>query len=94
MNKLLILAIAALCFLTPLTAQDLSEIYEKVSPSVVAIFTEEKTIMTTKNNETESVTSNGLGTGFMISELPQRQMHLPGTGWPRLRWEDRALPEQ
>jgi serine protease Do len=68
MNKLLIFTIVSLCFLLPLSAQDLSEIYEKVSPSVVAIFTEEKTIVTTSGNDTQSVTQNGLGSGFMISD--------------------------
>jgi serine protease Do len=68
MNKLLIFALVSLCFLVPSNAQDLSEIYEKVSPSVVAIFTEEKTIITTENNDTQSVTNSGLGSGFMISD--------------------------
>ena len=68
MNKLLFFALFSFCFLLPLSAQDLSEIYEKVSPSVVAIFTEEKTIVTTRNNDTQTVTQNGLGSGFMISD--------------------------
>jgi serine protease Do len=68
MNKLLISAIVFLCVLLPLSAQDLSEIYEKVSPSVVAIFTEEKTIMTTESNDTKFVTNSGFGSGFMISD--------------------------
>jgi serine protease Do len=68
MNKLQYFAIFSLLFLLPLSAQDLSDIYEKVSPAVVAIFTEEKTIRTTKNNDTQSETNSGLGSGFMISD--------------------------
>ena len=68
MNKLQAFAIVSLCFILPVKSQDLSKIYEQVSPSVVAIFTEEKTIVTTSNNETKSVTESGLGSGFMISD--------------------------
>ncbi len=48
-------------------AQDLSQIYEGVSPAVVAIFTEEYGLTTNSDNKTMTVTTNGLGSGFMIS---------------------------
>ncbi|MEC3906786.1 trypsin-like peptidase domain-containing protein [Tamlana sp. 2201CG12-4] len=50
-----------------LNAQDISKIYEKVSPAVVAIITKENTIVTTASNTSERVSSNGLGSGFMVS---------------------------
>ncbi len=68
MKRLIRLPLLFLLFTLGSSAQDLSEIYEKVSPSVVAIFTEEKTIVTTSNNDTQTVTQNGLGSGFMISD--------------------------
>ncbi|WP_298902599.1 trypsin-like peptidase domain-containing protein [uncultured Psychroserpens sp.] len=50
-----------------LNAQDLSKIYERVSPAVVAILTQEKTITTNQTNNSQKVSTNGLGSGFMIS---------------------------
>ncbi|MFY0601627.1 MAG: trypsin-like peptidase domain-containing protein [Cyclobacteriaceae bacterium] len=54
-------------FSQTLFAQDLSAIYEKVSPAVVIILTEEKKIATSeeKSNYTHDA---GLGSGFMISD--------------------------
>jgi len=49
-------------------AQDLSALYEQVSPAVVVIYTSEKKIATTANNTTQMVTQDGLGSGFMISD--------------------------
>jgi serine protease Do len=49
-------------------SQDLSSLYEKVSPAVVVIFTTEKDIVTTANNQTMKVDQNGLGSGFMIAD--------------------------
>ncbi|WP_282043622.1 S1C family serine protease [Winogradskyella flava] len=68
MIKFTVYSIFYLLFSLTICAQDLSEVYEKVSPSVVAIFTEEKTVVTAKNNGTQTVTKNGLGSGFMISD--------------------------
>ncbi len=48
-------------------AQDLSSVYEKVNPAVVVILTEEKEIVN-QGNTTKTVTSNGLGSGFLISD--------------------------
>jgi len=56
-------------FLATLTvqSQDLSEIYEKVNPAVVEILTEEKVLI--NNGDTnQTMTTGGLGSGFMISE--------------------------
>lgn len=66
MNKILLL----LCITgtTLLQAQDISKIYEKVSPSVVAIITEENTIVTTESNDSQRVSSNGLGSGFLVTD--------------------------
>ncbi|WP_298754578.1 trypsin-like peptidase domain-containing protein [uncultured Psychroserpens sp.] len=50
-----------------LNAQDLSKIYEQVSPAVVAIFTQENTITTNQANTSQKVSTSGLGSGFMIS---------------------------
>lgn len=50
-----------------INAQDLSGLYEKVNPSVVVILTEEKDIVNV-GNTTKTVTANGLGSGFLISE--------------------------
>jgi serine protease Do len=49
-------------------AQDLSELYEKVSPAIVVIYTSEKNLAPAKNNTTQMVTQEGLGSGFMISD--------------------------
>lgn len=50
-----------------LNAQDLSSLYERVSPAVVAIYTQENSIVTSPNNVTQTVTNSGLGSGFMVS---------------------------
>ncbi|MFL0352643.1 trypsin-like peptidase domain-containing protein [Xanthomarina sp. GH4-25] len=49
-------------------AQDLSEIYKKVSPAVVIIFTSEKEVVSSEISKTNVVTKEGLGSGFMISD--------------------------
>ncbi len=46
--------------------QDLTEIYKKVNPAVVVIFTEEQNLETAGITK-KMVTSQGLGSGFMIS---------------------------
>lgn len=51
-----------------ITAQDLSEVYEKVSPAVVAIYTQKGEFTTNVENETVKVTQNSLGSGFMITD--------------------------
>ncbi|MFK5879927.1 MAG: trypsin-like peptidase domain-containing protein, partial [Flavobacteriaceae bacterium] len=48
-------------------SQDLSKIYEKVNPAVVEIITEEKVIVN-NGSTTQTGTSSGLGSGFMISD--------------------------
>ncbi len=48
-------------------SQDLSKIYEKVNPAVVEIITEEKVIVN-NGSTTQTGTSNGLGSGFLISD--------------------------
>lgn len=50
-----------------LNAQDLSNIYSKVNPAVVVIYTQEHSIVTNGNNESEQITTNSLGSGFLIS---------------------------
>ena len=67
MKKYASLFIVFLVSSISLFAQDLSEIYEQVSPAVVAIFTEEKTVQSDANNDTQIITKNGLGSGFMVS---------------------------
>lgn len=47
-------------------AQDLSKIYEKVSPAVVVIFTTENSI-STEAGVNKKTTGKGLGSGFLIS---------------------------
>lgn len=58
-----------LCLLLTLksNSQDLSAIFEKVSPAVVAIHTEESSIITSPSSNSEKVTNKGLGSGFLIS---------------------------
>lgn len=65
MNKLLLF----FCIISSaaVQAQDISKVYEKVSPAVVAIITEENNIVTTGPNDYERVNSNGLGSGFMVT---------------------------
>ncbi len=48
-------------------AQDLSELYEKVNPSVVVILTEEKSLQQV-GGYSQIVSSEGLGSGFLISK--------------------------
>jgi len=48
-------------------SQDLSEIYKKVNPAVVEIITEEKVIVN-NGSTTQTGTSSGLGSGFLISD--------------------------
>ncbi|WP_223034393.1 S1C family serine protease [Hanstruepera marina] len=55
-------------FTTTLAAQDLSEIYNKVSPAVVVIYTSEQQIVPDSNHISHKVSQNGLGSGFMISD--------------------------
>jgi serine protease Do len=62
-----ILLIILLCNLFA-TAQDLSELYEKVSPAVVVILTQQKELIQTSNNTSRMVDQDGLGSGFMISD--------------------------
>ena len=50
-----------------LSAQDLSTLYEKVSPSVVVIETEKQEIESAEGTSVK-VTVGGLGTGFLISD--------------------------
>jgi serine protease Do len=65
-KTILMFTIWALFFMS-LAAQDLSSIYEKVSPAVVAIYTQENNIVTSPNNVSQTITSSGLGSGFMVS---------------------------
>ena len=59
-----------LFFLTVLSlspkAQNLSQVYAKVNPAVVVILTEEKAVVGS-GLKTQTVTSAGLGSGFLIS---------------------------
>ncbi|WKK64614.1 S1C family serine protease [Lutimonas zeaxanthinifaciens] len=48
-------------------AQSLSELYEKVNPAIVVILTEQKELVSS-GKMTQTVTSGGLGSGFMISD--------------------------
>lgn len=64
--KYLILSLLFLATLS-IQSQDLSKIYEKVNPAVVEILTEQKDIVNI-GSETKTVTSGGLGSGFMISD--------------------------
>lgn len=52
---------------TSAKAQDLSALYEKVKPAVVVIYTEERKLQR-QGNTTAMVNSQGLGSGFMISD--------------------------
>lgn len=56
------------CIITfSIQAQDLSEIYKNVNPAVVEILTEQKEIVS-YGSSTKTITSGGLGSGFMISD--------------------------
>ncbi len=48
-------------------SQDLSELYKKVNPAVVVIFTQEAKLQS-DGVITKTVTSEGLGSGFMVSD--------------------------
>ncbi len=48
-------------------AQGLTKLYEKVNPAVVVILTEEKELVS-NGSVTKTVSSGGLGSGFMISD--------------------------
>ncbi len=48
-------------------AQDVSQLYERVKPAVVVIYTEERKLQR-QGNTTAMVSSQGLGSGFMISD--------------------------
>lgn len=50
-----------------LKAQSLSDLYEKVNPAIVVILTEQKELVSS-GKMTQTVTSGGLGSGFMISD--------------------------
>ena len=67
MNKILVTLVFFLLSANALIAQDISKVYEKVSSAVVAIFTEENTVITQDSNHSETVTSGGLGSGFMVT---------------------------
>ncbi|MGH1385196.1 S1C family serine protease [Kordia sp.] len=68
MKRFALLLLLCMCMVAPLSAQDLSKVYEKVSPAVVAILTKENTIVTNANNVSETVATGGLGSGFMVSD--------------------------
>jgi len=53
---------------TLLSAQDLSDVYAKVSPAVVSIFVEENNVITKDGINSQTVSQNGLGSGFLISD--------------------------
>lgn len=67
MKKNIIASALFLFIIFSLHTQDLSKIYEEVGSAVVAIHTQEKSIVTFPNNVSETVTNKGLGSGFMIS---------------------------
>ncbi len=58
--SLLVLCIAS-------RAQDLSEVFQKVDPGIVVIFTEENQIVS-RGGQTAKVSQGGLGSGFLISD--------------------------
>ena len=64
-NLLLLFTVLCSSFIQ---AQDLSELYEKVSPAVVVIYTSEKNLVPEANNMSQMVNQQGLGSGFMISD--------------------------
>lgn len=65
LEKIIVFALLVSSFC--IQAQDLSDLYEKVNPSVVIILTEEKEIVNI-GNTAKTVTANGLGSGFLISD--------------------------
>ncbi|AXT63030.1 hypothetical protein D1816_22685 [Aquimarina sp. AD10] len=54
-------------FVLTLSSQDLSQLYEKVNPAVVVIFTQEAKLES-NGGITKTITSEGLGSGFMVSD--------------------------
>lgn len=66
-SKFIYCSILFFCSVFYLKAQDLSEIYSKVNPAVVVIYTQEHSIITNGNNESTQITTNSLGSGFLIS---------------------------
>ena len=66
MKNYLALSIVLLISIT-INAQDLTKLYEKVNPAVVVIITEVNNIVSNGSN-TKTVSSEGLGSGFMISD--------------------------
>jgi serine protease Do len=65
-NKIISTIALILCVFS-INAQDLSSIYSKVNAAVVVIYTQENSIVTNGNNESTQVTTNNLGSGFLIS---------------------------
>ncbi len=62
------ITLISLVFLSvSIKAQSLSELYEKVNPAVVVILTEQKELVSS-GKTSKTVTSGGLGSGFMISD--------------------------
>ena len=62
------LAIVFVLLLTPsLKAQSLNELYQKTNPAVVVILTEQKELVSS-GKMTKTVTSGGLGSGFLVSD--------------------------
>lgn len=59
--------IIIILFGTSLKAQSLSDLYQKANPAVVVILTEQKELVSS-GKMTKTVTSGGLGSGFMISD--------------------------
>ncbi len=62
-----VLSLITYFYILNLSSQDLSQLYEKVNPAVVVIFTQEAKLES-NGNVTKTVTSEGLGSGFMVSE--------------------------
>lgn len=65
--RLFILVVFSMITLTTV-AQDLSELYERVNPAVVVIYTSEQQIVPDSNHISHKVSQDGLGSGFMISD--------------------------
>lgn len=66
MKNLILSLLFTLSLSITTTAQDLSEIYDKVNPAVVEIATEQKELVNL-GSTTKTITAGGLGSGFMIS---------------------------
>ncbi len=65
--KYLFQIVALLCMMLPSRAQDLTALYESVSPAVVVLLTKEKEVVHSASQDRQ-LTSSGLGSGFMISD--------------------------